>query len=150
MVMNWLKTNTAAARQRMSEEMTKYRNRDFMEAVVAGCAIVAAADGTVSPEEKQKMIGYMQASDELKVFKTEDVIKAFNDAVAKFDFDATIGQGEALRKIAKIKGKAGADRLLVRVCCAIGAADGDFDAQEKAAVGKICAELGLAPSEFDL
>lgn len=149
-MMNWLKTNTAAARARMSEEVTKYRNRDFMDAVVAGCAIVAAADGTVSGEEKQKMMGYMQASDELKVFKTADVIASFNDVTAKFDFDATIGRGEALRKIAKIKGKDGADRLLVRVCCAIGAADGDFDAQERAAVVLICNELGLAPAEFDL
>ena len=149
-MMNWLKTNTAAARAKMSEEMTKYRNRDFMEAVVAGCALVSAADGTVSGDEKQKMIGYMQASDELKVFKIEDVIAAFNSIVGKFDFDATIGKGEALRKIAKIKGKSGADRLLVRVCCAIGAADGDFDAKERVAVVSICTELGLSPAEFDL
>lgn len=149
-MMNWLKTNTAAARARMAEEVTKYRNRDFMDAVVAGCAIVAAADGSVSSEEKQKMIGFMQTSDELKVFKTEDVIASFNDCMGKFDFDAAIGKGEALRRIAKIKGKAGADRLLVRVCCAIGAADGDFDAEERAAVVSICKELGLEPAEFDL
>ena len=121
-----------------------------MDAVVAGCAIVSAADGDISSAEKQKMIGYMQSSDELKVFKTEDVIASFNDIVGKFEFDAAIGRGEALRKIAKVKGKDGADRLLVRVCCAIGAADGDFDADERAAVVLICNELGLAPSEFDL
>lgn len=149
-MMNWLKTNTAVARKKMADEMTKYRNKDFMEAVVAGCAIVAAADGTVSGDEKQKMIGYMQSSDELKVFKMEDVIASFNSIVGKFDFDATIGKGEALRTIAKIKGKSGADRLLVRVCCAIGAADGDFDDKERAAVVGICAELGLSPAEFDL
>ncbi len=149
-MMNWLKTNTAAARKKMADEMTKFKNRDFMEAVVAGCAIVAAADGTVSSEEKQKMVGYMQSSDELKVFRMEDVIASFTETTAKFEFDATIGKGEALRKIAKIKGKDGADRLLVRVCCAIGAADGDFDADEKAAVVSICKELGLDPAEFDL
>lgn len=149
-MMNWLRTNTAGARKKMADEMTKYRNRDFMEAVVAGCAIVAAADGTVSADEKQKMIGYMQSSDELKVFEMEDVIASFNEIVGKFDFDATIGKGEALRKIAKIKGKDGADRLLVRVCCAIGAADGDFDDQERAAVVGICTELDLTPADFDL
>ena len=149
-MMNWLKGNVTAARARMAEEMTRYKNRDFMEAVVAGCALVAAADGDVSASEKQKMIGYMQNSDELKVFKMEDVIASFNATVAKFEFDATIGRAEALKKIAKIKGKDGADRLLVRVCCAIGAADGDFDANERAAVTLICMELGLAPSEFDL
>ncbi len=149
-MLKWLKDNATNARAKMSEEMTRYKNRDFMEAVVSGCAIVAAADGNISASEKQKMIGFMQTSDELKVFKTEDVIESFNQAVGKFDFDAEIGRGEALRKIGKIKDKAGADRLLVRVCCAIGAADGDFDADEKAAVSLICKELGLPPAEFDL
>jgi len=149
-MMNWLKDNVTAARARMTEEMTKYKNRDFMDAVVAACAVVAAADGEVSSSEKQKMIGYMQTSDELKVFKMDDVIASFNAAIAKFEFDATIGQAEALKKIAKAKGDEGASRLLVRVCCAIGAADGDFDAHERAAVSLICTELGLAPSEFDL
>lgn len=149
-MLNWLKENTAAARSRLRDEVTKYKNRDFMEAVVAGCAIVAAADGTVSSSEKQKMIGYMRNSEELRVFDIEAVIKSFNAFVEKFEFDAEIGRGEALRAISKIKGKTGADRLLVRVCCAIGAADGSFDANEKAAVALICLELGLNPSDFDL
>lgn len=149
-MMNWLKGNYEAARDQLAEQVGRFRNREFMEAVVAGCAIVAAADGTISSEEKQKMIGFIRNSKELKVFKIEDVIKAFDEDTGRFDFDAEIGRGEALRKIAKLKGKAGADRLLVRVCCAIGAADGDFDDSEKAAVTLICRELGLDPAEFDL
>ena len=39
---------------------------------------------------------------------------------------------------------------MVRVCCAIGAADGNFDDDEKAVVRKICAELNLNPKDFDL
>jgi tellurite resistance protein TerB len=39
---------------------------------------------------------------------------------------------------------------MVRVCCAIGAADGNFDNDEKAVVSKICTELGLNPKDFDL
>jgi len=149
-MMKWLKDNVGATRARMAEEVGRYKNRDFMEAVVAACAVVAAADGEVTASEKQKMVGYMQNSDELKVFKMEDVIASFNATVAKFDFDASIGRAEAMKKIAKIKGKDGADRLLIRVCCVIGAADGDFDASEKDAVKMMCNELGLAPSEFDL
>jgi tellurite resistance protein TerB len=149
-MLNWLKENTANARARLRDEVTKYKNRDFMEAVVAGCAIVAAADGTVSSAEKQKMIGYMRNSEELRVFDIEAVIKSFGSYVDKFEFDAEIGRGEALRAISRIRGKTGADRLLVRVCCAIGAADGTFDANEKAAVTLICLELGLDPKDFDL
>ena len=41
-------------------------------------------------------------------------------------------------------------RLLVRVCCMIGAADGNFDDKERALVTDICRELELNPKDFDL
>ena len=52
--------------------------------------------------------------------------------------------------IGKIKGNDEQCRLLVRVVCAIGAADGDFDDKEKAMVAEIVRELGLNPIDFDL
>jgi tellurite resistance protein TerB len=55
-----------------------------------------------------------------------------------------------LKVIARIKNDPGASRLLVRVGCAIGASDGDFDEKEKAACRLVCAELGLNPADFDL
>lgn len=149
-MLSWLKTNTAAARTRMTEEISKYKNREFMEAVVAGCALVAAADGDISASEKQKMIGFIQNSDELKVFDITLVIETFNKSCAKFEFDAAIGKAEALKLVGKLRGKTDAARLLVRVCCAVGNADGRFDSDEQAACRAICTELGLSPSDFDL
>jgi tellurite resistance protein TerB len=121
-----------------------------MEATAAACAMIAAADGEVSAAEKTKMIGFISNSPELKVFNLTEVIKAFNDAVAKFEFDQQIGQAEALKVISKVKGNDGASRLLVRVACAIGTSDGDFDEKEKAACRQICIELGLSPADFEL
>jgi tellurite resistance protein TerB len=97
-----------------------------------------------------KMTGFINNSPELKVFSLKDVIKVFNDACGKFEFDFQIGQAEALKTIGKIKGKDGAARLLVRVACAIGASDGNFDGKEKAACRLICMELGLNPTDFEL
>ena len=148
-MLKWLTDNATAAREKLATEVSKYKNGDFRDAVVAGCALVAAADGDISSEEKQKMIGYMQSSNELKVFKMTDIMKSFNDVIEKFEFDKGIGQGEALKQIGKLKAKPEA-QLVVRVCCAIGAADGDFDDQERAAVRMICTELGLDAANFDL
>ena len=39
--MVWLKTNATAARDKLSAEVSKFKNREFMEAVVSGCALVA-------------------------------------------------------------------------------------------------------------
>ena len=43
-----------------------------------------------------------------------------------------------------------ASRLLVRVCIAIGASDGNFDQSERAVCHTICNELGLNPADFEL
>ena len=149
-MLEWLKTNATAARDKLSTEVSKFKNREFMEAVVSGCALVAAADGNISSDEKQKMVGFIQNSNELKVFDVKDVIKAFNSVCEKFEFDQQIGRAEALKSIGQLRKKEDAARLLVRVCCAIGSADGNFDESERAACRIICNELGLNPGDFDL
>ena len=149
-MLGWLKTNAQVARSALSTEVGKFKNRSFMEATAAACAMIAAADGEVSSSEKMKMSGFISNSPELKVFNLTDVIAAFNDSVGKFEFDFQIGQAEALKTINKIKGNDGASRLLVRVACAIGASDGIFDEKEKAACRQICLELGLTPADFEL
>ncbi|MBC6437343.1 MAG: tellurite resistance TerB family protein [Rhodobacteraceae bacterium] len=149
-MLNWLKENTTTARARITAEVAKFKNRTFMEAVVSGCALVAAADGNIDASEKQKMIGFIERADELKHFDTRQVIELFNKVAADFEFDHTIGKATALKTICKIKGNEAQARLLVRIVCAIGAADGDFDADERAIVTEIARDLGLKPAEFDL
>lgn len=149
-MLGWLKDNAIAARDKLTSEVMKFKNDKFMEATTASCAIVSAADGEISLAEKQKMIGFINMSPELKVFNVADVIKSFNAHCEKFEFDHQLGQAEALKVIGKIKNDPGAARILVRVACSIGASDGTFDDKEKAACRLICAELGLNPADFDL
>ncbi|WP_349368105.1 tellurite resistance TerB family protein [Salinarimonas sp.] len=150
MVLDWLKTNVAKAREALQTEVGRFKNREFMEAVVSGCALVAAADGDISSSEKQKMMKYIENSDELKVFKMEEVIAFFKKITEKFEFDAEIGKAEALKHVGKLRDKPDAARVMVRVCIAIGASDGDFDDNEKAVVRTIARELSLDPADFDL
>ena len=149
-ILDDLKNQVEAVRSGIAGEIGRYKNRSFMLAIANGCALVAAADGHIDPSERAKMGKFIKSSDELKVFDVGDVIKAFNDAAEKFDFDYDIGMAECLKVIGAIRKDPGAARLLVRVCCAIGAADGNFDADEKRMVAAICGELGLQPSEFGL
>lgn len=150
MALEWLKQRYAEVSANLKTEVTKLKNKSFLEAVVAGCALVAHADGVVRPEEKQKMMGFLRNSDVLSVFDVQEVISIFEKYSKQFDFDHQIGQASALQVVAKLKGKDSESRLMVRVCCAIGAADGNFDEHEKAIVSKICNELGLNPKDFDL
>ncbi|MDB3935672.1 TerB family tellurite resistance protein [Granulosicoccus sp.] len=121
-----------------------------MEAVVNGCVMVAAADGSIDSSEKQKMAGFIERSNELKHFDMGEVIGVFQKAAANYESDDVLGKACAMEKIGKIKGKDDQARLLVRVVCAIGAADGDFDAQERAIVTEIARKLGLDPADFNV
>jgi len=107
-------------------------------------------DGSITSEEKQKMIKFIESNDALSVFTTSDVIKAFQEFVGQLEFDKDIGEAKAYQAIGKMKSNNEAARLLVRMIIAIAASDGNFDAQEKNIASKITRELGLQPSEFEL
>jgi tellurite resistance protein TerB len=143
---SWLKSTKST----LSDQVKKFKNRDFMDAVVAGCALVAAADGQIESSEKQKMAGYINRSEELKIFNMNEVIDRFNHFVSGFEFDHGVGKMEALKAIGKLKNNPEAARVLISVCCAIGAADGFFDEKEKNVVREICQAVNLNPNDYQI
>ncbi len=128
----------------------KFKNKDFLNAAMAGSALVAMADGSVSAEEKQKMVKFIESNDALSVFTTSDVIKAFQEFVSQLEFDKDIGEAKAYQALGKMKPNAEASRLLIRMIIAIAASDGNFDISEKAVATRIARELGLNPADFEL
>lgn len=147
---NWLKAKFKEGKAALSAEVGKIKNKKFMEAVIAGCALVAAASGGVSGEEKKKMLAFIRQSEELKCFHTEDVITFFNKRIEAIEFDADYGRAESMRYIDKLRGNSELSRLLVRVCISIANSDGNFDQDEIKAVIDICNDLQLNPSDFGL
>lgn len=134
----------------LKTEALKYKNKDFLNAAMAGSALISMADGSVSSEEKQKMIKFIETNDALSIFPTNDVIKAFQDFVGQLEFDKDIGEAKAFQALGKMKSNVEASRLLVRMIIAVASADGNFDVSEKAVASKIAKELGINPSEFEL
>lgn len=137
-----------SGRSELANQVTRFKNKKFMEGTVAVCAFIAAASNGVSSEEKQKMVGFIKNSDELKVFDTNEVIAFFQKIISGFEFDADIGKGEALKYIVALKSDGGAAQLALRVGVAVAKSDGDFDEDEKAAVKEISLALGLNPSDY--
>ena len=145
-----LKSGFSAGRAELTSQVSRFRNRKFMEGVTAVCALVSMASDGAGSEEKQKMIGYIKNSDELKVFDTAEVIAFFNKIVANYDFDKEVGKGEAMKYVVRLRDERDAAQLMIRVGIAIGGSDGDFDDKEKACVREICQAVGLSPSDFGL
>lgn len=134
----------------LKTEAMKFKNKDFLNAAMAGSALIAMADGSITGEEKQKMIKFIESNDALSVFTTSDVIKAFQDFVGQLEFDKDIGEAKAYQALGKMKSNNEAARLLMRMIIAIASSDGNFDANEKKIAVKIAGELGVNPAEFEL
>jgi len=143
---DWLKEQ----KEKAQAGIKQFANKDFMEAVAAGCALIAGADGDISSDEKQKMVGYINLNDSLKVFKLSDVLARFNHYADMFEFDYNVGKAEAMKAITKMKSKPDAAKTLIAVCCSIGAADGNFDKDEIALVKEMCTAIGVNPTDFKI
>ncbi|MEH7013516.1 TerD family protein [Neobacillus niacini] len=151
---NWSPNQTDYAewanqsKRKAQELFNRYKSQDVLEAVVAACALVSMADGYLDATERQKMIEFVNSSEELRVFDSNKVIQRFNYFVSKIEADRMIGRAEAFRALGKIRSKPEIARLVARYCIAIGYADGNFDHNEMQMVSDICRELGLNPGEF--
>jgi tellurite resistance protein TerB len=145
--LNSLKSFTSKASSELTDQFNRIKNKEIMEGVIAGCTYVAYADGNVSQEEKNKMLGFLQNSECLKMYKADDVIATFGKFSRKFEFDRDMGVAEVFKAMGGIT-KTDEKKLIVRACIIIANSDGNFDQSEKEAVRKICKELNIDSSEF--
>lgn len=143
-LIDWIKNQTESIKRSLS----KLANRDFMEAVSAGCALIAAADGVVRSTEKEKMRRFVEGSDILHHFEPQEIVAAFDKYVHRMEQDYLIGEAEAHRAIGMIRSNPSNARLLVRVCSAICVSDGTCDDRELDALRRICRELHLDLDEL--
>jgi tellurite resistance protein TerB len=146
------------AKEAMSDLKTnakKYQNAEFLDASLAASALITVADGSIDAEEKRKTIAFVQSHDALSIFDNGQVVKKFRGHLDSLDpdnpdTDTDLAEMAALSTIGKVKKKDEQARMVLRLAIAIGGADGDFDAQEKAQAVKIARELNLNPADFDL
>jgi tellurite resistance protein TerB len=131
-------------------ELREVHDLTLMEGVVAGCALVAYADGWVAEEERKRMLGLIRGFPAISVFGVDEVLGCFEEQTSAFIDDHEAAEKAALATVARLRGRERYPELLVQTCCSIAAADGGFDAEERRAASLICEALGLAPADFDL
>ncbi|RDD89314.1 tellurite resistance TerB family protein [Streptomyces parvulus] len=122
----------------------------FRDASMAMCALVAAADGTVDPSERQRVAQLIAANEVLQNFPADDLRRRFEENLDKLAADFDFGRVGILQEIAKAKKKPAEARAVIQIGIVIGGADGDFDKDERAVVREACYALDLPPHEFDL
>lgn len=125
---------------------TKMTNKSFLEQAMAACALVANADGIIDDCEVQEVLKYAKNHNVFGNYSVEEVEKAFQKQVA----EVKVSPRKVLEVVEGLKGKTAEATLLVNVAIAIGASDGDFDADEQAVVKEIIEALDLDINNFDM
>jgi tellurite resistance protein TerB len=145
-----LKENVSQISGELKTKVAQFRNDAFAEASMAMCALIAAADGSIDPQEKEKTTKLILNNDTLSVFEAETLRQKFEKFAGKLEKDYDFGKIDAIQAIGKLKSKSDQARAVIQVGIIIGGADGDFDDDEKQAVKEACHALDIDPAEYDL
>ena len=135
--------------ERLKQELARHRQRPFLEAAMAACALIASADDEVSFSERARMDAVLESLAELRIFDPHQAVDLFNARLEGLQADRESGRAEAFEAIRRGASEEGAAELLVRICVAISLADGKFVSAERAMLGLICASLNLTPAAID-
>ncbi|QKV97706.1 tellurite resistance TerB family protein [Streptomyces sp. NA02950] len=142
-----------SAQQMQGQLMAKkneLKSGAFRDASMAMCALVAAADGSIDPSERQRVAQLIATNDVLQNFPPEDLHRRFEENVNKLTADFALGKVGVMQEIGKAKKKPTEAWAVVQIGIVIGGADGHFDENERAVVKEACFALDIPPAQFDL
>lgn len=145
-----LKAKAFELNGQLKTKTAQFQNKEFANASMAICALIAAADGSIDPAEREKTAALIVSNEALSVFPPEELREKFDWYASKLQSDFAFGKVEATATIAKLKSKQDQARAVIQIGIIIGGADGNFDQDERNVVREACFAVGIAPSEFDL
>ncbi|MER5910995.1 TerB family tellurite resistance protein [Streptomyces sp. NPDC001982] len=145
-----IKESASTMQTQLVAKKNDLKSGAFRDASMAMCALVAAADGTIDPAERQRVAQLIATNEVLQNFPADDLRRRFEENLNKLTADFAFGKVSVLQEVAKAKKKPAEARAVIQIGIVIGGADGDFDKTEQAVVREACFTLDLPPHEFDL
>jgi len=145
----------ANLRDYYQDQMQRHRNRAFLRAAMAACALVAEANGPVSLRERVRLDQVLETLDALKVFDPHEGVALFDEFVAALHESPSEGMQliyQAIeQEVAEEPEKAG---LLIRLCLAVSETADGLPEPEHQRIQALCEHLGLdadlCPDRFPL
>lgn len=144
-----LKKSFGAAAKEVKAEYGE--NKDFLEAVCAGSALVAAADGEVEESERRKLVSIISNHAALSKLYQANVIEATAETMFKRAKDSS-GRQQLARELDDIKSRPNGAQMaedVYLIAVDIANSDGEVEPQEAEVLKKIAARLGIDTSKFD-
>ncbi|MFI5940713.1 tellurite resistance TerB family protein [Streptomyces uncialis] len=129
---------------------TELKSGSYRDASMAMCALVAAADGSVDPAERQHVESLILQNDVLQNFPPEQLRQRFNKHVDQLMFNFQQGRTEAMQEIAKAAKKPVEAKAVIQTGFVVAGADGYIAPAEEQILREACVALGVSPHEFGL
>jgi tellurite resistance protein len=116
---------TAQQRSRAEAAATATDDQEaLMEAMIAACALIAHADGSVDYSERKRVFRLMRTIPSFSVFSTAEVAAEFERHEKLFEYDPFLGRDRALDAIEALAPRASDVKLLLNACQQVLDADG--------------------------
>ena len=150
MPLSWIKESFESVKAEVLRQVQRQEQEDLFKAVMAGCALIAYADGEFTQAEKARMIKLIKETEHLHVFDTLDAVEEFERISELYYFDYVDGEAHAMRKLTRMRDRAKDAEIIARACAVIATVDGSFSDDEKATLRRICHLMNYAPSDLDV
>ncbi|MFC6592774.1 tellurite resistance TerB family protein [Deinococcus lacus] len=148
--LNKLKALGQQAGKEAQDTWSRYQSGPFADATMAACALIAAADGQIDPQERSRTAQFITSSEKLRSFNVADLRAKYERYCDALSRDRDFGKIEAMQAVSKLRDKEDEARAVLSLALVIANADGHFDPSEQAAARDIAAALHLSPAEFGL
>lgn len=137
-------------KSQLSSLKTELKSGAYRDASMAMCALVAAADGSVDPAERQHVETLILQNDVLQNFPPEQLRQRFAKHVDQLTVNFQHGKTEAMQEIAKAAKKPAEAKAVMQTGFVVAGADGYIAPAEEQVLREACAALGVNPQEFGL
>lgn len=126
-------------------------SKDFLEAVCAAAALVAAADGDIEESERRKVVSLITNHASLgRIYQQRD-IETTAETMFKRAKESS-GRQQLARELDDIKSRPSGQQMAEDVyllALDIANADGEVEPEEDVVLKKIAGRLGVDPGKFD-
>jgi tellurite resistance protein len=131
------------AKNLVSKELQRFRNRHFLEATMAASALLALADQEILMSERLALDFVLENVTELEIFDVHKAVDLFRDYAETIQKDPVKGKEKVFKAITRSANDEHAAEIIIRACILIAKADGDISEAEKETIGELCQVLNV-------
>ncbi len=128
-------------------EIPRYRDKEFLKAAMAVCALSANADDEVNFSERFSIDQALAHEPTLQMFNASKAVKILNDYIFALRQEGDRAKQILYEKVRRMAGDHKKSRTLLRFAYLVITADHEVHEKEKQEFARLCALLHLQPEQ---